>query len=159
LLLAVALAALFGPGLSTLFVVIGLVSWTTVARTVRAEVKAVRERDYVVAAVALGVAPLRTVWRHILPNVLPTIIVMGALSTCGTILLDAGLSFLGLGIPAPTPSLGRMIADSRTYYRIAPWLMVFAGMAIVYAVLAFNLLGYGLLALLNPRSRATGETR
>jgi peptide/nickel transport system permease protein len=145
-LLAIALAALFEPGLTTLFVVIGLVSWTSIARTLRAEVLSLRERDYVAAARALGGSPLRLMVRHLLPNVLPTIVVMGALSTSNTILLDAGLSFLGLGVPVPTPSWGRMISDSESYYRLAPWLMIFPGLAIVYAVAAFNLLGYGLLA-------------
>jgi peptide/nickel transport system permease protein len=151
LLLAIALAALFEPGLGTIFVVIGVVSWTGVARTLRGEVLSLRERDYVAAARALGGSPLRLMLRHVLPNVLPTIIVMGALSTSNTVLLDAGLSYLGLGVPVPTPSWGRMISDSQTYYRLAPWLMIFPGLAIVYAVTAFNFLGYGLLARFGRR--------
>jgi peptide/nickel transport system permease protein len=147
LLLAIALAALFRPGLTTIFVVIAVVSWTGVARTVRGEVLSLRERDFVAAARALGATPGRLILRHMLPNVLPTILVMGALSTSNTVLLDAGLSYLGLGVPVPTPSWGRMISDSQTYYRLAPWLMVFPGLAIVYAVVAFNLFGYGLLAI------------
>ncbi len=152
LLLAIALAALFEPGLTTIFVVIGVVSWTGVARTLRGEVLSLRERDYVAAARALGSSPLRLMLRHVVPNVLPTIIVMGALSTSNTVLLDAGLSYLGLGVPVPTPSWGRMISDSQTYYRLAPWLMVFPGLAIVYAVAAFNFLGYGLLARIGQRN-------
>jgi peptide/nickel transport system permease protein len=152
LLLAIALAALFEPGLATIFVVIGVVSWTGVARTVRGEVLSLRERDYVTAARALGSSPLRLMLRHVVPNVLPTIIVMGALSTSNTVLLDAGLSYLGLGVPVPTPSWGRMISDSQTYYRLAPWLMIFPGLAIVYAVAAFNFLGYGLLARFGQRT-------
>ena len=152
LLLAIALAALFEPGLATIFVVIGLVSWTGVARTVRGEVLSLRERDYVTAARALGSSPVRLMLRHVVPNVLPTIIVMGALSTSNTVLLDAGLSYLGLGVPVPTPSWGRMISDSQTYYRLAPWLMIFPGLAIVYAVAAFNFLGYGLLARFGRRN-------
>jgi peptide/nickel transport system permease protein len=151
LLLAIALAALFEPGLTAILVVITLVSWTGVARTVRGEVLSLRERDFVTAAQALGAGPLRLMLRHILPNVLPTIIVMGALSTSGTILLDAGLSYLGLGVPVPTPSWGRMISDSQTYYRLAPWLIVCPGVAIVYAVVGFNFLGYGLLAIVSRR--------
>jgi peptide/nickel transport system permease protein len=151
LLLAIALAALFEPGLTAILVVITLVSWTGVARTVRGEVLSLRERDFVKAAQALGAGPLRLMLRHILPNVLPTIIVMGALSTSGTVLLDAGLSYLGLGVPVPTPSWGRMISDSQTYYRLAPWLIVCPGVAIVYAVVAFNFLGYGLLAIVSRR--------
>jgi peptide/nickel transport system permease protein len=147
LLLAIALAALFEPSLTVIFVVIAVVSWTGVARTVRGEVLSLRERDFICAARALGAPPLRLIVHHLLPNVWPTILVMGALSTSNTILLDAGLSYLGLGVPVPTPSWGRMISDSQTYYRLAPWLMVFPGLAIVYAVVAFNLLGYGLLAM------------
>ena len=153
LLLAIALAALFQPGLSTIFVVIAVVSWTGVARTVRGEVLSLRERDFVAAARALGATPFRLIGRHLLPNVLPTILVMGALSTSNTVLLDAGLSYLGLGVPVPTPSWGRMISDSQTYYRLAPWLMVFPGLAIVYAVVAFNFLGYGLLAMTGRADR------
>lgn len=151
LLLAIALAALFEPGLTSIFVVIGLVSWTGVARTVRGEVLSLRERDFVSAARALGASPLRLIARHVFPNVVPTIVVMGALSTSNTVLLDAGLSYLGLGVPVPTPSWGRMISDSQTYYRQAPWLMIFPGLAIVYAVVAFNFLGYGLLARFGRR--------
>jgi peptide/nickel transport system permease protein len=152
LLLAIALAALFEPGLTAILVVITLVSWTGVARTVRGEVSSLRERDFVKAAHALGAGPTRLMLRHILPNVLPTIIVMGALSTSSTVLLDAGLSYLGLGVPVPTPSWGRMISDSQTYYRLAPWLIVCPGVAIVYAVIGFNFLGYGLLAIVSRRA-------
>lgn len=155
LLLAIALAALFEPGLQTLFVVIGVVSWTSIARTLRGEVLTLRERDYVAAARALGGSPLRLMLRHVLPNVLPTVVVMGALSTSNTVLLDAGLSFLGLGVPVPTPSWGRMISDSETYYRVAPWLMIFPGIAIVYAVTAFNFLGYGLLARFGRHNKSS----
>lgn len=155
LLLAIALAALFQPGLTSIFVVIAVVSWTGVARTLRSEVLSLRQRDFVAAAHALGATPLRLIVRHLLPNVLPTILVMGALSTSNTVLLDAGLSYLGLGVPVPTPSWGRMISDSQTYYRLAPWLMVFPGLAIVYAVVAFNFFGYGLLAVLGTRERRT----
>ena len=153
LLLAMALAALFQPGLTSIFVVIAVVSWTGVARTVRGEVLSLREREFVAAARALGGTPLRLMCRHVLPNVLPTIVVMGALSTSNTVLLDAGLSYLGLGVPVPTPSWGRMISDSQTYYRVAPWLMICPGLAIVYAVMAFNFLGYGLLAIVSSRER------
>jgi len=151
LLLAIALAALFPPGLESILVVIALVSWTGVARTVRAEVMSLREREFIAAARVLGVPPLRLIARHVLPNVLPTIIVMGALSTCNTVLLDAGLSYLGLGVPVPIPSWGRMISDSQMYYRVAPWLMIFPGLAIAYTVVAFNFIGYGLLALTGRR--------
>jgi peptide/nickel transport system permease protein len=155
LLLAIALAALFQPGLTSIFVVIAVISWTGVARTVRGEVLSLRERDFVAAARALGGTSMRLMLRHVLPNALPTILVMGALSTSNTVLLDAGLSYLGLGVPVPTPSWGRMISDSQTYYRLAPWLMLCPGLAIVYAVMAFNFLGYGLLAIVSRRNGAS----
>ncbi|MBI4515883.1 MAG: ABC transporter permease [Deltaproteobacteria bacterium] len=151
LLLALALVAIIGPGVSSILIVIGLVSWPGIARTIRAEVLSLRERDFVLAATALGAAPGRLMLRHLLPNTLPTIVVMAALGSSGAIVLDAGLSFLGLGVPVPAPSWGRMLSDSQTYYRTAPWLMIFPGLAIVYAAVAFNFLGYGLLARLERR--------
>jgi peptide/nickel transport system permease protein len=144
LLLAVALVAVLRPSVWTIFVVIGLVSWTGVARVIRSEVLSLRERDFVLAARALGAGHGRILVRHVLPNVLPTILVIAALSTSGTILLDAGLSFLGIGVPPPTPTWGRMIQEATSYYRVAPWLMLFPGAAVLYAVLTFNFIAYGL---------------
>ncbi len=153
LLLAIALAAVLRPGLTSMFTVIALVSWTGVARSVRSEILSLRERDYVLASRALGATDWRVVSRHLIPNTMPTILTLAALSTCATLLLDAGLSFLGLGVPVPTPSWGRMLSDSQSYYRVAPWLMIFPGLAIVTAVLSFNLLGYGLLRLSEQKQR------
>jgi peptide/nickel transport system permease protein len=144
LLLAVALVAVVRPSVWTIFVVIGLVSWTGVARVVRSETLSLRERDFVVAARAMGASHTRILLRHVLPNVAPTLVVIAALSTSGTILLDAGLSFLGIGVPPPTPTWGRMIQEASSYYRVAPWLMAFPGLAVLYAVLTFNLIAYGL---------------
>src|SRR5690242_10714518 len=145
LLLAMALVSVLRPSLLSILIVIGLVSWTGVARVVRAETLSMAQRDFVMAARALGARPRRLIVRHVFPNVLPVIVVMAVLGTSGTLLLDAGLSFLGLGVPPPTPSWGRMIEEATTYFRTAPWLAVFPGIAIFYAVLAFNLLGYGYL--------------
>jgi len=94
----------------------------------------------------LGAPPHRLIARHVLPNVMPLVIVMAALGTSGTLLLDASLSFLGLGVPPPTPSWGRMIEQATIYFRVAPWLATFPGLAIFYAVMGFNLLGYGAIA-------------
>jgi len=157
-LLAIAFAALFQPGLFTLLIVIGLVSWPAVARAVRSEVLSLRERDYVFAGVALGAGHLRLMWRHLLPNALGTIIAIAAVSACGAILLEAGLSYLGLGVPVPAPSWGRMISDSLSYFRVAPWLVVFPGLAIVFAALAFNLVGYGLAKQSHAIDQGSGET-
>ncbi len=145
LLLAMAFVTVLRPSLLSILLVIGLVSWTGVARVVRAEALSVSQRDFVIAARALGAPPRRLIARHLLPNVAPTIIVMAALGTSGTLLLDAALSFLGLGVPPPTPSWGRMIEEATIYFRTAPWLATFPGLAIFYAVLGFNLLGYGVL--------------
>src|SRR5215469_12416024 len=152
LLLAMAFVAVLRPSLLSILIVIGLVSWTGVARVIRAETLSMAQRDFVLAARALGAAPGRLILRHVFPNVMPIIVVMAVLGTSGTLLLDAGLSFLGLGVPPPTPSWGRMIEEATTYFRSAPWLAVFPGIAIFYAVLAFNLLGYGYL-------RHTGRAR
>jgi peptide/nickel transport system permease protein len=143
LLLALALVTVMRPSLLTILLVIGMVSWTGVARVVRAEALSLRQRDFVLAARALGASPLRLMAAHILPNVMPLIIVMAVLGTSNTLLLDAGLSFLGLGVPPPTPSWGRMIEEASIYFRTAPWLALFPGVAILYAVMGFNLFGYG----------------
>ncbi|MBV8770987.1 MAG: ABC transporter permease [Deltaproteobacteria bacterium] len=145
LLLAMALVSVLRPSLLSILIVIGLVSWTGVARVVRAETLSMTQRDFVLAARALGAPARRLILRHVFPNVMPIIVVMGVLGISGTLLLDAGLSFLGLGVPPPTPSWGRMIEEATTYFRTAPWLAVFPGIAIFYSVLAFNLLGYGYL--------------
>ena len=145
LLLAMAFVTVLRPSLLSILLVIGLVSWTSIARVVRAETLSLAQRDFVLAARALGAPAHRLIALHILPNVLPIIVVMAALGTSGTLLLDAGLSFLGLGVPPPTPSWGRMIEEASIYFRTAPWLALFPGLAIFYAVLAFNLLGYGYL--------------
>jgi peptide/nickel transport system permease protein len=144
LLLAVALVAVLRPSIWTIFVVIGLVSWTGVARVVRGETLSLRERDFVIAARAMGAGHGRILLRHVVPNVAPTLIAIAALSTSGTILLDAGLSFLGIGVPPPTPTWGRMMQEASSYYRVAPWLMLFPGIAVLWAVLTFNLIAYGL---------------
>jgi peptide/nickel transport system permease protein len=145
LLLAMAFVAVLRPSILSILLVIGLVSWTQIARVVRAEALSMTQRDFVVAARALGAPSARLIVRHVMPNVMPIIVVMAVLGTSGTLLLDAGLSFLTLGVPPPTPSWGRMIEEATTYFRVAPWLAIFPGLAIFYAVLGFNLLGYGFL--------------
>jgi ABC-type dipeptide/oligopeptide/nickel transport system permease subunit len=153
LLLAMALVAVLQPSLWNVFIVIGLVNWTWVARTVRASTLSVREKEFVEAARALGAGSARIIWRHILPNVLPTIIILASTMTAWMVMLDAGLSFLGLGVPPPTPSWGRMIAEARSYYQSMPLLVLCPGAAIVLVVAGFNLLGYGLRDALDPKSR------
>jgi peptide/nickel transport system permease protein len=152
LLLALALVSVLQPSLWNVFIVIGLVNWTWVARTVRASTLSIKEKEYVEAARALGAGPFRIVFRHILPNVLPTIIILASTMTAWMIMLDAGLSFLGLGVPPPAPSWGRMIAEAQSYYRSFPGLVLWPGVCIAITVAGFNLLGYGLREVLDPRS-------
>ncbi len=137
-------------GLVSMFLVIGIVSWTGIARVVRGQVLALKEREFVEAALAVGCSHARIIWRHILPNVLPTIIVLSTMSTAGTILLDAGLSYLGIGVPPPTPSWGTMISDGQSYFMVAPHFAIAPGVAIVLTVVGFNLLGQGLQDVLDP---------
>ncbi len=151
LLLLIVLATMLPPSLLTIPLVIGLVGWTTFARTVRGEVLSLRERDYVVAARALGASHARIIVRHLLPGVLPGVTVLTALGMSGAIGIDAGLSYLGLGVPLPTPSWGRMISEVQTYFAVAPWLVVAPGVAISLAVIGFNLIGYGLVDLVGAR--------
>jgi ABC-type dipeptide/oligopeptide/nickel transport system permease subunit len=151
LLLLIVLATILPPSILTIPLVIGAIGWTTFARTVRGEVLTLRERDYVQAARALGASHARLMLRHLLPGVLPGLIVLAALRISGAILIDAGLSYLGLGVPLPTPSWGRMVIDAQTYIAVAPWLITAPGLAIVVAVVGFNLIGYGLIDLLGTR--------
>lgn len=152
LLLAIGILAVFEkPGLFTIFVALGVVGWTSIARIVRGQVLSVKEEDYVEAARAMGASDPRIILRHILPNSLAPIIVVGTLGIAGNILAEAGLSFLGLGVQPPTPSWGIMLAEGRNLIESAPWICVFPGLAILFTVLGFNLLGDGLRDALDPR--------
>jgi ABC-type dipeptide/oligopeptide/nickel transport system permease subunit len=142
------------PGLVSIFLIIGLVSWTGIVRVVRGQALVVKEREYIMASRALGGSDARLILRHILPNVLPTIIVLAALSTAGTILLEAGLSYLGIGVPPPAPSWGSMIADGQPYFIAAPHIVMVPGVAIVLTVVGFNLLGQGLQDALDPHRKS-----
>jgi peptide/nickel transport system permease protein len=153
LLLAIALVAVLRPSLTSELLVLGLVNWTPVARVVRGETLAAREMLFVEAARALGASHARIVLRHILPQLAPTLLVLASLSVATTILLDAGLSYLGVGVPPPAPSWGAMLTGGQSYYRTAPWLAFWPGLAIVLAVGGFNLLAFGLQRRLEPRSR------
>jgi peptide/nickel transport system permease protein len=151
LLLLIVLATVLPPSILTIPVVIGVVGWTTFARTVRGEVLSLKESDYLLAARALGASHGRIILRHLLPGVLPGVIVLAALGMSGAIGIDAGLSYLGLGVPLPTPSWGRMISEVQTYFAVAPWLVVVPGVAISLAVIGFNLIGYGLIDVVRAR--------
>ncbi len=137
--------------LTLLVLLIGLTGWFGTSRLVRAEVLTLRERDFVVAARAAGAGPTRIVLRHVLPNVAATIIVSAALGIGNVMLLEAGLSFLGIGVPPPMPSWGNMIADGASQLATAPWTTVFPGLAIALVVMALNAVGDALRDALDPR--------
>jgi len=153
LLLAMALVAILKPSIWIIILVIGVVYWTWIARVIYGQVVSLRERDFVTAARAIGVPQVRTLLRHILPQLIPTIIVWGTLGIATNVMLEASLSYLGIGVQPPTPSWGGMIQQGQSYYRTAPWLVLWPGLAILLTVFAFNLLGDGLRDALDPTLR------
>jgi peptide/nickel transport system permease protein len=153
ILLAIAIVAFVGPGLTNLILALSIGGWVGYARLVRASVLAVREREFVEAARALGASDARIFLRHILPNILQPLIVQAAIGMAGAVLAEATLSFLGLGVPPPAASWGGMLNDARTHLFDAPHLVVFPALAIMLCVLAFNFLGDALRDLLDPRTR------
>lgn len=140
------------PGLRTVILVIALVSWTSIARIVRGQVLSLREREFVVAARSLGASNRRVVTREILPNLVAPVVIYSSLLLPQTILLEAALSFLGIGVSPPTASWGAMIADAAENFDTQWWYMLFPGAALLLTVLAFNVLGDGLRDALDPRS-------
>ena len=153
LLLAMTLVAILKPSLWIIVVVIGLVYWTWIARVVYSQVLAMREREFVTASIALGANPAYTIFHHVLPQLVPTIIVWGTLGIATNVMLEASLSYLGIGVQPPTPSWGGMIQQGQSYYRSAPWLVIYPGLAIMVTVFAFNLLGDGLRDVLDPTQK------
>jgi ABC-type dipeptide/oligopeptide/nickel transport system permease subunit len=150
LLLVVALVAVLGSGLGNLFLAIGLVTWVNAARIVRASTLSLRTLDYLEAARALGGSDAQILLRHVLPNLLGTVMVLFTAGVSYTILLESALSFLGLGAPPPAASWGSMVRDAQTYYQVAPWLMLAPGLAIVLTVVGFNLVAEGLRDAFDP---------
>jgi peptide/nickel transport system permease protein len=153
ILLAIAFVAFRGPGIFNLVLALSLGGWVGYARLVRAQVLAVREREFVEAARSLGASDLRVIVRHILPNIVQPIIVQAAIGMAGAILAEATMSFLGLGVPPPTASWGTMLNDGRAHLFDAPHLVIFPAMAVMLAVLSFNFIGDALRDFLDPRSR------
>ena len=152
-LLAIFIVGVRGPGLNNAMLAIGVINIPIFARIVRGSVLRVRHEDYVEAARALGASQNRILGRHVLPNTLAPIIVQGTLGIGAAILEAAGLSFLGLGAQAPTPEWGAMLTNTREFLRDAPWAATFPGLAILFTVVGFNLLGDGLRDALDPRLR------
>jgi len=153
ILIAIAFVAFRGPGISNLVFALSLTGWVGYARLVRAQVLAAREKEYVEAARALGATDARILVRHILPNIIQPVIVQAAIGMAGAILAEATMSFLGLGVPAPTASWGTMLNDGRGHLFDAPHLVLFPAIAVMLAVLSFNFIGDALRDLLDPRSR------
>lgn len=155
LLLLIAMVAAFQPSMGVVFATIGVVGWAGMARLVRGQVLVVRQLEYVQAIRALGAQDMRIILGHVLPNVIAPVVIAATLGVAGAIMAEAALSFLGLGVPPPTPSWGSMIADGRDLdqLRRAPWTSVFPGIAIGAAVLGFNLLGDALRDALDPRQQ------
>jgi peptide/nickel transport system permease protein len=155
LLLAIALTAILKPSLWIVALVIALLNWVGLARVVNSQVLGLKTREYVTAAHSLGASSARVLLRHVLPGLVPTMIVWGTLGISTSVMLEATLSFLGVGVQPPTASWGGIINESQTYFTLAPWLVVFPGLAILLTALAFNLLGEGLREALDPSSRSS----
>jgi peptide/nickel transport system permease protein len=153
LLLAICLAAIFQPSLWIVALVIALVNWVQTARVIYTETTALSQREFIAAERTLGAGTGRILFRHILPHLLPTIIVWGTLGISTTVLLEATLSFLGVGVQPPTPSWGNIIFENQTYFQSAPWLVFIPGAAILLLALAFNLVGDALRDVLDPMQR------
>jgi len=155
ILLAIAFVAFLGPGLLNLILALSISGWVGYARLVRAQVMAIKEREFVEAARALGASDIRVVVRHILPNIVQPVLVQAAIGMAGAVLAEATLSFLGLGVPPPAPSWGLMLNDGRSHLFDAPHLVAFPAAAVMMAVLGFNFIGDALRDYLDPRTRAS----
>jgi peptide/nickel transport system permease protein len=153
ILIAIAFVAFRGPGIFNLVLALSLGGWVGYARLVRGQVLAVREREFVEAARALGANDLRILIRHILPNIIQPVIVQAAIGMAGAVLAEATMSFLGLGVPPPTASWGSMLNDARSHLFDSPHLVLFPAATVMLAVLAFNFIGDALRDVLDPRSR------
>jgi len=153
ILIAIAFVAFRGPGIFNLVIALSLGGWVGYARLVRGQVLAVREKEFVEAARALGAGDLRIILSHILPNIIQPVIVQAAIGMAGAVLAEATMSFLGLGVPPPTASWGSMLNDARSHLFDAPHLVILPAVTVMLAVLAFNFIGDALRDLLDPRSR------
>jgi peptide/nickel transport system permease protein len=151
ILLAIAIIAVLGPDLQNIIITMGITGWVIYARVVRAEVLSLREKEFITSVRALGGSNGRIIFRHLFPNVVPPIIVIITLEMARMIIMEAALSFLGLGIQPPTPTWGGMLADGRVYLVTSWWLATFPGVVIMLVVLGINLLGNWLRDMLDPR--------
>jgi peptide/nickel transport system permease protein len=156
-LLILMVVAFVGPNIVNIMVVIGLTSWTDVARLVRGEILTLKEREFIQAARVIGMRDTRIILRHLLPNAMGPVLVVATLGIGGAILVESALSYLGLGVQPPTPSWGNMLEEGKDHLTDAWWLITFPGLAIFLTVLAYNLLGEGLRDYLDPRLRGSGR--
>jgi peptide/nickel transport system permease protein len=152
LLFCVALIAITGPSSRNVMLVIAFVYWTYLARIVRSLVLSLKEREFVTAARTLGIGHAAILRRHILPHLIPAIIVYSTLGVASSILIEASLSYLGIGVPLPQASWGQMISQGQEYFQTAPWLLIAPGVGLIVTVLAFNLAGDWLTDLLDPET-------
>ena len=157
ILLAIAFAAFFGPGIGKVILALIITGWAGYARLARAQVLKVKELEFILAAQSLGASRLRILLRHLLPNIVQPVLVQAAIGIAGAILAESTLSFLGLGVLAPVPSWGAMLNDARGHLFDAPHMVVFPALAVMVAVLSFNLLGDAWRDWLDPRTRAQLE--
>jgi peptide/nickel transport system permease protein len=159
LLLAMFLSAIWQPSLYVVIIVIAFCYWAPLARVIHGEVLHIKELTFVEASRALGGSSYRIVFRHIVPQLVSVILVYLTLGVATTVILEASLSYLGLGVPQPIPSWGSMVSDGQSYFMLAPWLVIYPGMAVMITVLGFNLLGDGLRDALMNRSQERSEPR
>ncbi|MGA9175148.1 MAG: nickel transporter permease [Thermoactinomyces sp.] len=153
ILLAIAIVAILGPGLNNAMIAVAVINIPTFGRLMRSRVLSVKAEDFILAARAMGMKNSRILWKHILPNCWSPIMVQGTLGFATAVIEAAALGFLGLGAQPPQPEWGTMLSDSREFIQLAPWTMIFPGLAIVCTVLGFNLLGDGLRDLFDPRMK------
>jgi peptide/nickel transport system permease protein len=153
ILLAIAFTAVLGPGLDHVILALCLIGWTGYARLVRGEILSLRERDFIQAARSLGCRPKRIILRHLLPNLLPPLLIQSTFGLAAAIVAEGSLSFLGLGVEPPTPSWGAMLNDGRQFLLVAPHLTTYPGLALMITVLALNLVGDALQERLQTRTR------
>lgn len=157
MLLTISVIALLGPSLTNLIIILALADWVTYARTVRSSVISVRSKEYIRAAEAIGTRDRTIIRRHILPNILAPILVLATVRAANYIIWESGLSFLGMGVPPPTPTWGIMLAEGRNYILNAWWLVTLPGLAIMFTILSVNLLGDGLRDAMDPRLKRNGK--
>ena len=153
LLLAIVLAAIFKPSLWIVAMVIAMVNWVQVARVIYTETRSLSEREFIEAEWGIGASRFRILFKHMLPHLLSTMVVWATLGIATTVLLEATLSYLGVGVQPPTPSWGNIIFENQTYFTSAPWLVFFPGIAIILLALAFNLVGDALRDILDPTQK------